>query len=70
LPVRLPPVWVLATGLRSCASYRSNAARYEAPHVTSSPASGSENQGLEFGLDQILDGIELLVTARRGVREH
>lgn len=27
---------------------------------------GSENQGLEFGLDRILDGIELLITARKG----
>ena len=28
-------------------------------------AAGSENQGLEFGLDRILDGLELLITARR-----
>jgi AcrR family transcriptional regulator len=27
-------------------------------------AAGSENQGLEFGLDRILDGIELLINAR------
>jgi hypothetical protein len=26
---------------------------------------GSENQGLQFGLDLILDGIELLITARQ-----
>jgi AcrR family transcriptional regulator len=28
-------------------------------------ASGSENQGLEFGLDRILDGLELLISARK-----
>ncbi len=28
-------------------------------------AAGSENQGLEFGLDRILDGLELLISARR-----
>ncbi|MEU4290372.1 TetR/AcrR family transcriptional regulator [Kribbella sp. NPDC026596] len=28
-------------------------------------AAGSENQGLEFGLDRILDGLELLITARK-----
>ena len=29
-------------------------------------ADGSENQGLEFGLDRILDGLEQLISARRG----
>jgi AcrR family transcriptional regulator len=29
-------------------------------------AGGSPNQGLEFGLDRILDGIELLISARKG----
>jgi AcrR family transcriptional regulator len=29
-------------------------------------AAGSENQGLEFGLDRILDGLEQLISARRG----
>ncbi|WP_329477048.1 TetR/AcrR family transcriptional regulator [Kribbella sp. NBC_01484] len=28
-------------------------------------AAGSENQGLEFGLDRILDGVELLISARK-----
>ena len=28
-------------------------------------AAGSENQGLEFGLDRILDGLELLISARK-----
>jgi len=29
-------------------------------------AAGSENQGLEFGLERILDGLELLISARKG----
>lgn len=29
-------------------------------------AAGSENQGLEFGLDRILDGLELLISERKG----
>ena len=28
-------------------------------------AAGSENQGLQFGLDRILDGLELLISARK-----
>jgi hypothetical protein len=28
-------------------------------------AAGGENQGLEFGLDRILDGLELLISARK-----
>lgn len=43
---------------------RSEAARF--PHLTAvmQTAAGSENQGLEFGLERILDGIELLVSGR------
>ncbi|MFF0343096.1 TetR/AcrR family transcriptional regulator [Kribbella sp. NPDC004875] len=36
------------------------------PHLTAAmrTAAGSENQGLEFGLQRILDGLELLITGR------
>jgi AcrR family transcriptional regulator len=38
------------------------------PNLTAAlrTAAGSENQGLEFGLDRILDGLELLITGRKG----
>jgi AcrR family transcriptional regulator len=38
------------------------------PHLTTAmrTAAGSENQGLEFGLQRILDGLELLISGRRG----
>jgi AcrR family transcriptional regulator len=36
------------------------------PHLTTAmrTAAGSENQGLEFGLERILDGLDLLITGR------
>ncbi|MFI7064364.1 TetR/AcrR family transcriptional regulator [Kribbella sp. NPDC050124] len=42
------------------------AARF--PHLAAAmqTAGGSENQGLEFGLDRILDGLEVLISARKG----
>jgi AcrR family transcriptional regulator len=38
------------------------------PHLTTAmrTAAGSENQGLEFGLQRILDGLELLINGRTG----
>ena len=41
------------------------AARF--PHLTTAlrTAAGSENQGLEFGLQRILDGLELLISGRK-----
>jgi AcrR family transcriptional regulator len=37
------------------------------PHLTTAmrTATGSENQGLEFGLQRILDGLELLINGRK-----
>lgn len=37
------------------------------PHLTTAmrTSAGSENQGLEFGLERILDGLELLITGRK-----
>jgi AcrR family transcriptional regulator len=37
------------------------------PHLTTAlrTAAGSENQGLEFGLQRILDGLELLISGRK-----
>ncbi|MEI8408771.1 MULTISPECIES: TetR/AcrR family transcriptional regulator [unclassified Kribbella] len=41
------------------------AARFPSLAAALQTAGGSENQGLEFGLDRILDGIELLISARK-----
>jgi AcrR family transcriptional regulator len=41
------------------------AARFPSLAAAMQTAAGSENQGLEFGLDRILDGIELLISARK-----
>jgi AcrR family transcriptional regulator len=41
------------------------AARFPSLTAALQTAAGGENQGLEFGLDRILDGIELLISARR-----
>lgn len=41
------------------------AARFPSLVAAMQTAAGSENQGLEFGLDRILDGIELLISARK-----
>jgi len=41
------------------------AARFPSLTTAMRTAAGSENQGLEFGLRRILDGLELLVNARR-----
>jgi AcrR family transcriptional regulator len=37
------------------------------PHLTTAmrTSAGSENQGLEFGLERILDGLDLLITGRK-----
>ncbi len=40
------------------------AARFPSLAAAMQTAAGSENQGLEFGLDRILDGLELLISAR------
>jgi AcrR family transcriptional regulator len=41
------------------------AARFPNLAAAMQTAAGSENQGLEFGLDRILDGLELLISARK-----
>jgi AcrR family transcriptional regulator len=45
---------------------RTEAARFPSLTAAMRTAAGSENQGLEFGLDRILDGLELLISARKG----
>ncbi len=40
------------------------AARFPSLTAAMQTAAGSENQGLQFGLDRILDGLELLIKAR------
>ncbi|TCO51025.1 TetR family transcriptional regulator [Kribbella antiqua] len=41
------------------------AARFPSLTAALTTAGGSENQGLEFGLDRILDGLEALINARK-----
>jgi hypothetical protein len=42
------------------------AARFPGLAAAMQTAASNENQGLEFGLDRILDGLEVLITARKG----